>query len=307
AEFSHGGQWLAVGGESPGVWVYDVATAAPAFPSLPREGQPVRTVFSPDDKTLLVVTEGGEVSFWNLPTGTRRGLPGHHQGVVWSADFSPDGRYALTASSDRTARLWDVASAHPVRDFVLEKAVFTAAFSHDGRRIMTGSADHTARIWDRESGRPLSEAMHHPGDVWYATFSADDQRVLTGDDAGNARVWETASGLPLGDWVTNGHSLKQIRFRPDGRQALSASVDGIVRVWPVVMTAGRAPNWLPDLAEAIAGRRLRDDGTGEPVPNERLQELRRNLTSEDGDDFYHRWAHWFLVERMRDNPPPFKP
>jgi WD40 repeat protein len=34
-----------------------------------------------------------------------------HNGVVWSATFSPDGSRVITASGDKTARIWDVQAA----------------------------------------------------------------------------------------------------------------------------------------------------------------------------------------------------
>jgi len=55
----------------------------------------------------------------------------------------------VTASRDKTARIWDAASANEVA--VLrghEEWVHSAAFSPDGTRIVTASWDKTARIWD---------------------------------------------------------------------------------------------------------------------------------------------------------------
>jgi WD40 repeat protein len=289
------------------VALYEAATHKLALPTLEQPGNPVKLVFSPDDRVLVSVTDAGSVNFYELPAGTRRVGISPHAGVVWMAFFNADGRYLLTASSDHTARLWETATAKSVREFRHEKAVFHAAFSHDGSRVLTCSADHTARLWETETGRPIGEPMRHPGDVWYGEFGSDDRFLLTGDDAGNARIWDAATGLPLSGWVHNGRSLKRAHLRPDGRQALSAAVDGTVRVWPVVIAPTPAPAWLVPLAEAVAGRRLTAEGTTERVSAERLRVLRAELGSSVGDSFYSRWARWFLTERVQENPAPFRP
>ena len=64
---------------------------------------------------------------------------------------------------------------------------------------------------------------------------------------------------------------------------------------------------VPELAEALAGRRLRKDGAPEIVPAERWPELDASLNSLEGDDFYSRFARWFCVDRMKENPPAFVP
>jgi WD40 repeat protein len=72
-----------------------------------------------------------------------------HDDYVTSAAFSPDGSRIVTASWDKTARIWDAASAKEIA--ILrghDAAVYSSAFSPDGSRIVTASGDKTARIWD---------------------------------------------------------------------------------------------------------------------------------------------------------------
>ena len=67
-------------------------------------------------------------------------------GVVWAVALTPDGRQALTASEDFTARVWDVMSGTCER--VLEGHtgwVVGVAISPDGSHAVTASHDGTAR------------------------------------------------------------------------------------------------------------------------------------------------------------------
>jgi WD40 repeat protein len=73
---------------------------------------------------------------------------------VCSVAFSPDGKRIITASWDKTARLWDADSGKQIGEITGHVDALTgAAFSPDGKRIVTASVDRSARLWDAESGR----------------------------------------------------------------------------------------------------------------------------------------------------------
>jgi hypothetical protein len=73
----------------------------------------------------------------------------HHSSEVHSAVFSPDGRLVVTASKDRTARLWDARTGKSIGEpMVHENWVVSAQFSPDGKHVLTASEDGTARLWD---------------------------------------------------------------------------------------------------------------------------------------------------------------
>ena len=81
--------------------------------------------------------------------------------AVSSAAFSPDGKRIVTASADKTARLWDAETGKPIGEPLTghKDAVLSAAFSPDGKRIVTASDDKTARLWDAETGKPIGEPL----------------------------------------------------------------------------------------------------------------------------------------------------
>jgi hypothetical protein len=91
---------------------------------------------------------------------------GGHEDAVYSAAFSSDGSRIVTASWDKTARIWDAATAKEIA--VLrghDDAVSSAAFSPDGSRIVTASDDDTARIWDAASAKEIAVLRGHDKDV----------------------------------------------------------------------------------------------------------------------------------------------
>jgi hypothetical protein len=82
-----------------------------------------------------------------LAPGTRRRLMGHSD-AVWAVAFSPDGKTLVSGSSDRTLRVWDVASGQSLRTLQGHSgAVGAVAFSPDGKSVVSGSFDNTLRVW----------------------------------------------------------------------------------------------------------------------------------------------------------------
>jgi WD40 repeat protein len=113
-----------------------------------------------------------------------------HQGLVRSAVFDPAGARVLTASDDRTARLWDAASGTELAALRGHRGrVLSAVFDPDGGRVLTASDDRTARLWDAASGAELTVLRGHEDWVLSAVFDPDAACVLTTSSDGMARIW----------------------------------------------------------------------------------------------------------------------
>ena len=123
-----------------------------------------------------------------------------HAFTVTSAVFSPDGKHILTASGDKTARIWDLDAPETIA--VLSghtHIVFGAVYSSDGRRIAIASFDNTARVWDVETAKTIAVLHGHGGgSVLNAVFSPDASLVITSElPAHSRRAIPRASGACL--------------------------------------------------------------------------------------------------------------
>jgi WD40 repeat protein len=63
--------------------------------------------------------------------------------------ISSDGAYALSASWDKSLRLWELATGNTTRTFVGHtNDVLSVSFSADNRQIVSGSRDRTIKLWN---------------------------------------------------------------------------------------------------------------------------------------------------------------
>jgi WD40 repeat protein len=77
-----------------------------------------------------------------------------HTGLVTSVAVMPDGRRAVSASYDRTLRLWDVESGRTIRMLEGHTALVTSvAVTPDGCHAVSASEDRTLRLWDLGTGQ----------------------------------------------------------------------------------------------------------------------------------------------------------
>ena len=196
--------------------------------------------FSPDGHTAL--SGGNHIMLWNLATGWGRELSGGQWSAwVYSVVFSPDGRTALSGSSDKTTKLWDLATGKEIRTFRGDNGwIDSVALSPDGRAALSGSSDKTIKLWDLATGNVIRTFRGHTDAVTSVALSPDGRTALSGSSDKTTKLWDLATGKEI--WTFNGHTdaVTSVALSPDGRTALSGSSDKTVRLWhlsPYLTTA----------------------------------------------------------------------
>jgi WD40 repeat protein len=181
AVFRLDGKWLLTGsGQTANLW--DLSKASGEISSLPNVKDSPYSEPVTGKKFWPFVTAKSEI------TSPQLTLKGHEKAVSF-ASFSPDGRRVVTASEDRTARIWDAKTGAVLA--VLkghEEGLRFASFSPDGKMVLTFANDNTVRLWNAFTGKEMATLSASKRWVRSAGFSTDGQRVLVGF-WGEARVW----------------------------------------------------------------------------------------------------------------------
>lgn len=187
---------------------------------------------------------------------------------VSAVSITPDGRRAVSGSSDLALRVWDLETGECLKtldghtDDVISVSITsdgrravsgsednticvwdldtgeclktlldiheTVSITPDGRLAISGMEDNTLHVWDMETGERLRIMQGHTGSVDAVSITPDGQFAISGSSDYSLRVWN----LKLGDCQENlANHLKAISIAPGGRRAVSRSKDNILRVW----------------------------------------------------------------------------
>jgi WD40 repeat protein len=167
---------------------------------------------------------------------------------IYAVAWTPDGKQIVSASYDRSIKLWDAAAGTLVREFkpftekTFEKGhrdqVFTVAFTKDGQFMATASSDRTIKLWKVADGTVAREfastkikqpaapesPLAHPGWIYGVRFSPDDKYLISAGSApknqGYLAVWNVADGKMLYGQELPFGPVYSLALSKDGTQIL---------------------------------------------------------------------------------------
>ena len=275
-DFSPDGNSVATGSGDNTARIWDI-TPSGSKEIFTLSGRQFREVhFSPDDTRIVTSSfEDGVVQVWNMENGQEILKIDAHEGRVYQAIFSSDGKQIATSSVDNTAKIWDADTGQELlsvtghgEGFVGPFAgILDITFSPDGSRIATAGADGVAKIWDTSTGDELlvltvSDTRTEFG-LTRIQYSPDGRLIATasgrtGEDNTYARIWDAETGEELHVLTTPQFNMWGIAFDPDGKRLVTTGASGVIKIWDI--KTGQELMNIPDYSDTAVNTAFSPDG-----------------------------------------------
>lgn len=122
-----------------------------------------------------------------------------HPDEVWNAEFSPDGKFIVSACNDNFVRIWSVETGAMMQTDE-QKGAWKVAFFPDSKRFAVSSSSNSAplvRIYETETAKEIMTLKGHTKRVRAVDISPDGKTMATGSGDGNLIVWNAENGTEL--------------------------------------------------------------------------------------------------------------
>ncbi|WP_088345201.1 MULTISPECIES: PDZ domain-containing protein [Rhodomicrobium] len=186
-----------------------------------------RPVVRADDKPQLMLETGG------------------HMANVVDLAVTPDGKQLVSASNDKTVRVWDLATGKTVRIIRGETSpgdwgtIYAMALSAYGRWLAVGGymsdadllSGSAVRLYDFPSGKLVRVLKGHVNVVFALAFSADGSRLVSGSADRTAIVWDVDKGQKLLQLTGHSKKINTVAFNKAGTRIVTGADDESLRLW----------------------------------------------------------------------------
>ena len=218
--------------------------------------------FTPDNQSLITVSEDGIIKIWDVSTGN---LLDEFDSLIRNRNFysvavSADGVYLAIGGNDNVVTILDINSHQEVSTITghgegnvggILTGIIRLDFSPDGNLLATAGADGYAKVWEVATGEQLYSWRVDPrnSDFWAGDgevpngvesvkFSPNGRFLAASTDeadgnGGIIKIWELESGAEMTVVEDSPRRLVALAFSPDSKYVASVGSSGIIRVWDV--------------------------------------------------------------------------
>ena len=164
---------------------------------------------------------------------TKKVLKGH-TGIIHILTFTPDEKYLISASYDRTIILWSLPDF--VREFTFEghnACIRDLTVTSDSKYIVSGGWDRTLIIWNISKKKKKAVLSGHKDFIESIAVSKDSRFIVSAGYDHQIKLWNFRKATEKCSLSGHTDTIFKLIITSDSKSIISAGRDLIIRIWSI--------------------------------------------------------------------------
>mmetsp|Transcript_22017 Transcript_22017/g.37570 ORF Transcript_22017/g.37570 Transcript_22017/m.37570 type:complete len:359 (-) Transcript_22017:91-1167(-) len=199
--------------------------------------------FTNNGEKVITASADYNLGVYDVRTGERLKRFMGHEGIVNAVGVAKDGSpcLAVSASDDRTCRMWDTRVRSEVGCLEDQFQVTAVAYSNDGLTVFSGGIDNCIHAWDVRQMKRTMTMKGHTDTITCLSLNPKGTHILSNSMDGTLKTWDIRPFVDSGKkrhdktFVGGTHNaekgLLNCSWSADGTMVTGGSADRIVHIW----------------------------------------------------------------------------
>ena len=213
-----------------------------------------------DGRIMVAGDESGAIQVFDISSRAILKTWKEHKQPVWATKFSPtEPTTLMSASDDRTIRLWDLPSQESTTTFVGHHDYVRCAAFMPGQAsslLVSGSYDQTVRLWDHRTPLNAVLTFKHSAPVEHVLPMPSGTTILTAAD-NQISVLDIVAARPLQILKNHQKTVTTLCLASNNTRLVSGGLDGHLKVFETtawnVVAGSKYPSPILSLCVVSSG------------------------------------------------------
>lgn len=194
-------------------------------------GAVLKIAYHPQGEIIAISDINEIIYLWRVKDGQNILKLSGHNAWAWDLKFSIDGQLLISASDDKTVKVWDIKTGFCLANYELKQHKANAiSITKNNKIIAIGCNCGYLELWHWQDD--IHHILQgHQGDINSLQFNHDDQFLFTASLDGTVKQWNLTDKTCFKTFNYSQNPIHCLSISPDDKLMLTVTINGNLQMW----------------------------------------------------------------------------